>query len=87
MDKELFETFIKKLHEQYREEAPETYECSCKLGLTYDRNSECCKDCYGSQKMHDKLLETAIKTGNDDLALFLMFAGHSSKTEEENDNN
>ena len=76
---------IENLHEQYRKEAPETHECTCKLGLTYDNSNERCKDCYAAGKVYDDLFKTAVKTGNNQLALYLAFAAHSPKTEEAQD--
>ena len=74
---------VENLHEQYKKEAPETNKCSCKLNLTYDKNSERCKECYAAGKVLDDLFKIAVKTGNNQLALFLAFAAHSPKIKEE----
>lgn len=62
---------------------PDTYECICRKGLTYDKESKTCIDCLKAQKTMENLVDIVLSTENPELILALLFVLIQREVEKE----
>lgn len=52
---------------------PDTYECSCREGLTYDKENKTCIACIKAQTTMENLIDIVLSTENPELIAALLF--------------
>lgn len=65
---------------------PDTYECSCRVGLTYDKENKTCIDCVKAQKTMENLVDIVLSTENPELIAALLFVLIQREAEKEKEN-
>ena len=68
-------------------EMPETHDCKCREGLTYDKESQVCIDCVKAQATIQKLVDTALSAGNPEVSAALLFMLLSKTIDEKKEDN
>ena len=53
-------------------EAPQNYDCKCKVDKTYDPQDEQCRKCYFAKKVLDAMFESALAEGDIETVLHIM---------------
>lgn len=66
-------------------EMPDNYDCKCREGRAYDKESEVCQECVKSAKALDKLLDKVTREGNPDMIAIILFSMLAAKAEMEKD--
>ena len=64
-------------------EMPENYDCKCREGRTYNKESKTCQECVKSAKTLDILLNKVMEDGNPDIIAMILFSMLVEKAEKE----
>lgn len=64
---------------------PENYDCKCRQGRVYNKESKVCQKCVRARKTLDSLLNKVEKDGNPDVIAMILFSMLAAKAEIEKD--
>lgn len=64
-------------------EMPENYDCKCRKGRIYNKESEVCQKCVKSEKALDLLFDKVLEKGNPDMIAIFMLSILAAKVKKE----